>query len=77
MNVKLKPGNPEDVGMSGQRVQHIVDLARGWVAEGVTPSLVVLVARKGTIVIHEALGRLTPEEDSLPLELDTIFPWLP
>ena len=74
MNVKLKPGNPGDVGMSGQRVQHIVDLARGWVADGITPALVILVARKGTIVIHEAFGRLTPEDDSPPLEPDTLFP---
>ena len=74
MNTKLKPGNPEDVGMSGQRVQRVVDLARGWVVQGITPSLVVLVARKGVIVIHEAFGCLTPGEDSPPLELDSIFP---
>jgi CubicO group peptidase (beta-lactamase class C family) len=51
-----------------------VDLAASWVAEGITPALVVLVARKGAIVFHEAFGRLTPEPDSPPLELDTIFP---
>ena len=74
MSTKLRPGTAEEAGMSGQRVQHIVDLARGWVAQGVTPALVVLVARKGTIVIHEAFGRLTPDDDSPPLKLDTIFP---
>jgi CubicO group peptidase (beta-lactamase class C family) len=72
--MKLRPGNPEEVGMSAQRVQHVVDLAGGWVAQGITPALVVLVARRGVIVIHEAFGRLTPEEDSPPLRLDTIFP---
>ena len=74
MKPKLRPGTPQKAGMSRQRVQHIVDLARGWVADGITPSLVVLIARRGTIVIHEAFGRLTPEEDSPPLELDSIFP---
>jgi len=72
--MKLRPGNPEEVGISAQRVQHIVDLAQGWVAQGITPALVVLVARRGVIVIHEAFGCLTPEQDSPPLELDTIYP---
>jgi CubicO group peptidase (beta-lactamase class C family) len=72
--MKLRPGNPGTVGMSAQRVRHIVDLAAGWVAEGITPALVVLVARKGVIVLHEAFGRLGPEQDSPPLELDTLFP---
>lgn len=72
--MKLRQGNPEEVGMSAQRVQHVVDLAESWVGEGITPALVVLVARRGVIVIHETFGRLTPEEDSPPLKLDTIFP---
>jgi len=74
MFMKLRSGTPEEAGMSAQRVRHIVDLAEGWVAQGITPALVVLVARRGVIVIHEAFGRLTPEEDSPPLQLDTIFP---
>jgi CubicO group peptidase (beta-lactamase class C family) len=60
--------------MSEGRVRRIVDLAEGWVAEGVTPALVVLAARRGVIVLHKAFGRLTPEEDSPPLALDAIFP---
>ena len=51
-----------------------MDLAKGWVAQGITPALVILVARKGVIVIHEAFGRLAPEQDSPPLKRDTIFP---
>lgn len=72
--MRLRPGNPKEVGMSVQRVQHVVDLAEGWVAQDITPSLVILIARRGVIVIHEAFGRLTPEQDSPPLKLDTIFP---
>ena len=71
--MKLRPGTPEEVGMSAQRIQHVVDLAEGWVAQGITPALVVLVARKGVIVLHEAFGRLTPEEDSPPVQRDSIF----
>jgi len=72
--MKLRPGTPEEVGMSTERIQHVVELAEGWVAQGITPSLVILVARRGVIVLHEAFGLLTPEADSPPLELDTIFP---
>lgn len=45
--MKLRSGTPEEVGMSPQRVQHVVDLAEGWVAQGITPALVVLLARNG------------------------------
>ncbi len=74
MAVRLQAGSPEAVGMSAQRVRHITDLAEDWVAQGIHSSLVVLAARKGVIVLHEAFGHLTPEGDSPPLELDAIFP---
>jgi CubicO group peptidase (beta-lactamase class C family) len=60
--------------MSERRVGRIIDLAAGWVAEGVTPALVVLAARRGVIVLHEAFGRLTPEENAPPLALGSLFP---
>ena len=74
MNDKLRPGTPQEAGMSPQRVSHVADLAAGWVAQGVTPALVVLVARRGLVVLHKAFGRLGPEEAAPPLERDTIFP---
>ncbi|MCP4536629.1 MAG: beta-lactamase family protein [Chloroflexi bacterium] len=73
MNVKLRTGNPEKVGMLAQRVRHTANLAEGWVAQGIHPALVVLVARKG-VVLHKAFGHLTPEKSSPSLELDAIFP---
>jgi CubicO group peptidase (beta-lactamase class C family) len=60
--------------MSPARVQHVKDLARSWVEDGTHPALVVLVARRGIIVLHEAFGRLRPEPDSPPLQVDAIFP---
>ena len=74
MNDKLRPGTPQEAGMSPQRVQHVADLAKGWVEQGVTPALVVLVARRGLVVLHKAFGRLGPEEDAPPLERDALFP---
>jgi len=74
MNMKLRTGSPEEVGMSSQRVRHVADLAESWVAQGVHSSLVVVAARRGVIVLQEAFGHLTPEGDSPPLEMDAIFP---
>ena len=72
--MKLRSGNAEEVDISNQRVRYIVDLAKSWVTQNITPALVILVARKGVIIIHEAFGHLTPEPDSPPLQSDTIFP---
>lgn len=70
----LRYGTPDEASMLPDRVDRVKKLAEGWVADGHTPSLVVLAARKGVIFLHEAYGVLTPEEDSPPLQLDSMFP---
>src|SRR5437899_8825821 len=49
-------------------------LAEAWVAEGHTSGLVVLVARRGVVVLHESFGRLSPEPDAPTLPRDALFP---
>src|SRR5262245_3166940 len=72
--MKLRYGDPDEAGMSAQRVRHIAHLARSWVEQGITPALVVLAARRGIIVLHEAHGHLTPDDDSPSLPRDAVFP---
>jgi CubicO group peptidase (beta-lactamase class C family) len=72
--MQLHPGRPEDAGMCPVRIRRIARAAEQWVADGLTPALVVLVARRGSVVLHEAYGRLTPDDDSPPLPRDAIFP---
>ncbi len=60
--------------MSTPRIQHVKELAEQWMQEGVAQTMVLLVARHGIIVFHEAFGRLTPDADALPTPLDAIFP---
>jgi CubicO group peptidase (beta-lactamase class C family) len=60
--------------MSAQRVRHVGQLAADWVARGITSALVILVARRGVVVLHEAFGRLTPDDDAPPVKRDTIYP---
>jgi CubicO group peptidase (beta-lactamase class C family) len=72
--MELRYGDPEEAGMSARRVQHIAHLAQGWVEREITPTLVVLAARRGVIVLHEAYGRLGPEPDAPTLPRDALFP---
>ena len=72
--MQLRPGEPEEVGMSARRVRHVGQLAADWVAQGITSALVILVARRGVVVLHEAFGRLTPDDNAPPVKRDTIYP---
>lgn len=70
----LHDGSAKSVGMDPYRLERVRKLCAGWVAGGDTPSLVVLVARRGTIVLHEAFG-IRHHDDSTPtLQRDSIFP---
>ena len=60
--------------MSPERIAQVRRLGADWVQEGLTPALQVIVARHGTIVLHQAWGRQGPSEDDPPLSLDSIFP---
>ncbi|HEV3096744.1 MAG TPA: serine hydrolase domain-containing protein [Candidatus Dormibacteraeota bacterium] len=70
----LRPGNPEDVGMSAEQLRRVGELARGWVDEDLLQGLVGLVARHGRIVFYERFGRQLPDRDSPSVSLDSIFP---
>jgi CubicO group peptidase (beta-lactamase class C family) len=71
---ELHEGRAIEAGMVPERIEYIRALARSWIADGTTPSLVVLVARRGVIVLHEAFGRLRPDPDQAPLRTDSLFP---
>ncbi|HEY6282759.1 MAG TPA: serine hydrolase domain-containing protein [Nitrososphaerales archaeon] len=71
---KLRTGSPGKVGMSAAKLRNVRSLVRKWVEDGVAQTIEVLVARRGTIVLHEVSGSLTPEPDSPPTPLNAIFP---
>lgn len=73
MDRVLCEGIAEDVGMSPERLDRVRRLSAGWVEQGKTPALQVLVARRGTIVLHEAFGCLGPEVEAPPLTVGSIF----
>ncbi|MEJ2131664.1 MAG: serine hydrolase [Gammaproteobacteria bacterium] len=72
MNV-LREGTPAEAGLVPERLDCIRERAASWVEEGLTPSLILLVARRGVIALQEAYGRLTPESDADSLRVDSVF----
>lgn len=60
--------------MSRRQIDTVAMRAREWVESGLVQAVVILAARHGTVVLHEAIGRLTPDADSPPIAPDSIFP---
>ena len=63
---------PEDVGFSAARLQRLIDVLSRDIDAGLVPGAVALIARKGKIVLHEALG-LRDREANAPMQRDTVF----
>lgn len=71
-NVTLTRGTPQEVGMSPAVLEAGVGLYREAVARGELVGAVLLVARGGKVVLHEAVGSRNWEAN-LPMEKNTMF----
>jgi len=69
---RLRTGSASEVGMSGQALQRALRHVVGCVERDEFPGAVVLVARHGVVVAHQAFG-WADVEDRVPMRLDTIF----
>jgi beta-glucosidase-like glycosyl hydrolase/CubicO group peptidase (beta-lactamase class C family) len=65
--------NPKRVDLSKRQLDAAVDLVRRAIDEGATPGAVVLIARRGHIVVEEALGKMSYDEDAEPVRRDTMY----
>ncbi len=68
----LRYGSAEEAGMDAAALETAVDLFRKAVEADDLQGVVVLVARNGIVVTHEAMG-YRDVENNLPLEKDTLF----
>ncbi|MCG8469667.1 MAG: beta-lactamase family protein, partial [Gemmatimonadetes bacterium] len=68
----LSYGEPEDVGMSSAVLDGALGLYAEAVERGDLVGAVILVARNGKIVLHEAVG-MRDKENGLPMERNTMF----
>ncbi|AOZ93069.1 serine hydrolase domain-containing protein [Paenibacillus crassostreae] len=72
--MQLQPGLPEEVGMSTARVSLVNELAESMVVDHITSAEVIVAARRGVIVTHQAYGHLTPNPVSPVLDELALFP---
>jgi CubicO group peptidase (beta-lactamase class C family) len=63
---------PEDVGLSSVRLHRVCDTLKSDIDKGLVPGAVVLIARRGKIVCHDALG-YRDREAGAAMKIDTIF----
>ena len=63
---------PEAVGMSSARLGRIVSVLNAAVEAGQLPGAVIAIARRGRLVMHEAVGFLGPDR-SVPMPRNALF----
>ena len=64
--------NPEEVGMSSERLKRLTDAFKGEISKGIMPGAVLLAARRGKVAYYETMGVRDPQSgDAMPL--DAIF----
>jgi CubicO group peptidase (beta-lactamase class C family) len=71
-DVVLTSGKPEDVGMSGKILKEGIRFLEAAVDRDDIRGAVILIARRGKIVLHEAIGWRNKEE-KITMEKDTMF----
>ncbi|HUN41368.1 MAG TPA: serine hydrolase domain-containing protein [Acetobacteraceae bacterium] len=68
----LPPAEPESVGVSSARLARIRPALNAEIEAGQLPGAVIAIARHGRLILHEAVGRLRPD-DSTPMPRDALF----
>ncbi len=63
--------SPEDVGMSSERLRHVVNTVQEWADNDEIVGAVMLVIRHDTLVLHEAVG-WNDRENNIPMEVGNI-----
>ncbi|MDZ7290563.1 MAG: serine hydrolase [candidate division KSB1 bacterium] len=71
--LRLRAGFPEEVQMNAAKLDSVRLLMQNAVRDSVFPGAVLLVARNGLIVRHEAFGKMGYNEFERPMPLDAIF----
>lgn len=69
----LRRGSPGSVGMDATKLAQIDELIATEIEKQNLPGAVLLVARKGVIVLHKAYGNVQVFPDTLPMTEDIIF----
>jgi CubicO group peptidase (beta-lactamase class C family) len=68
----LRPGSPDSVGLSAERLDRLSEALQAYVDDGKVAGSVTLVARRGRIAYFEAFGSRDAEANA-PMQTDAIF----
>jgi beta-N-acetylhexosaminidase len=68
----LPLAKPETVGMQGETLQQIEAIAKAAIDSGAAPGMVVLAAKNGKVVYHQAFG-YTNTDRAIPMNNDMVF----
>lgn len=69
----LSLSSPQAAGLDPGKLNRALSMVEAWVAEGVVPGAVVLVARRGRIAAKAAFGKLSSQPGAGAVERDTAF----
>jgi len=69
---QLEIGEPADAGVDAGRLDRAVSIVRHAVEDDEIPGAVVLVARRGRVILHEAFG-FRDIERTQPMQTDSLF----
>jgi len=70
---QLRPGDPASVGISGSALDRAALLVESAVRQGSIGAASILVARRGTIVLHKGYGHLSFQAGSPAVEPDSVY----
>jgi CubicO group peptidase (beta-lactamase class C family) len=73
MLAQLHTGEPAAVGISPARLHHVTDLLQSEVRDGGLQAASILIARRGTIVLHEGFGHSSQHPGSFPVKPDSLY----
>ena len=68
-----RAGNAEDAGMSTEGLTSVLGVVQTHIEKKTMPGAVVLIVRRGKIVLEEALGRMSYEPDAEAMTRETVF----
>lgn len=69
----LRDVQPEEVGMSSERLQYASAVIEAAIQKGDFPGAVIIAGRRGGVVVHKAFGNAQVQGGVRPMEPDTLF----
>jgi len=72
-NLRLRIGFPQEASLNSAKLDSVRVMMKNAVQDSIFPGAVLLIARSGLIVMHEAFGKMGYDEFNHPMPLNAIF----